>query len=81
MIGAFMTNWDLTNETGHCMADHDREDARFVCDKLNIPFNEVNFVKEYWNDVFRWAYYKYTAMFSPLGRCHVGREMFMLVTM
>ena len=53
VTGVFMRNWDLTNETGHCLANKDAEDAAYVCSKLNIPFHEVNFVKEYWNDVFR----------------------------
>ena len=48
-----MKNWDKTNETGKCSQDEDREDAQYVCQKLGIPFQEVNFVKEYWNDVFR----------------------------
>ncbi|XP_052283082.1 mitochondrial tRNA-specific 2-thiouridylase 1-like isoform X2 [Dreissena polymorpha] len=47
-----MKNWDAVNEHGICTSDIDREDAKFVCDRLNIPFHEVNFVKEYWNDVF-----------------------------
>lgn len=51
--GLFMTNWDSANEHGVCMADIDREDAKFVCSHLGIPFHEVNFVKEYWNEVFR----------------------------
>ena len=48
-----MRNWDVLDETGECAADRDSEDAQFVCHKLNIPFREVNFVKEYWHDVFR----------------------------
>lgn len=48
-----MKNWDSANEHGVCMADVDREHAKFVCDHLDIPFHEVNFVKEYWNEVFR----------------------------
>lgn len=51
--GLFMKNWDSVNEQGVCSADVDREYAQFVCKHLNIPFHEVNFVKEYWNDVFR----------------------------
>ncbi len=53
VTGLFMRNWDALDETGVCSADKDEEDARFVCDKLNIPFHQVNFVKEYWHDVFR----------------------------
>jgi tRNA-specific 2-thiouridylase len=48
-----MKNWDTTNEQGICTSDIDRADAKFACDHLKIPFLEVNFVKEYWNEVFR----------------------------
>ena len=48
-----MKNWDSANEHGVCMADLDRDDAKHVCDVIKIPFFEVNFVKEYWNEVFR----------------------------
>lgn len=47
-----MTNWDQRDETIKCSIDADREDAGFVCQKLGIEFVELNFVKEYWNDVF-----------------------------
>lgn len=56
MIGLFMKNWDALDETGHCSVNKDREDAKFVCDHLKIPFHEVNFVKKYWNEVFRYNY-------------------------
>ncbi|ELU17106.1 hypothetical protein CAPTEDRAFT_228913 [Capitella teleta] len=52
VTGLFMVNWDLRNEVGVCTGDGDKEDAQYVCDHLKIPFKEVNFVKEYWNDVF-----------------------------
>ena len=54
--GLFMVNWDRMNEIGICTADKDREDAQYICSHLNIPFNEVSFVKEYWNDVFRYFF-------------------------
>ena len=47
-----MTNWDQQDETIQCSIDADREDARFVARHLGIEFVELNFVKEYWNDVF-----------------------------
>ena len=49
-----MKNWDIADETGKCTSDADREDAQLVCDHLRIPLMEVNFVKEYWSDVFRY---------------------------
>lgn len=50
-----MRNWDDIDETGVCAADQECDDAKWVCDKLNIPFYQVNFVKDYWNDVFRFV--------------------------
>ncbi|XP_067126030.1 mitochondrial tRNA-specific 2-thiouridylase 1 isoform X2 [Centruroides vittatus] len=52
VIGVFMRNWDVIDETGQCLADKDSEDARYVCRVVGIPFREVNFVKQYWNGVF-----------------------------
>ncbi|XP_022300440.2 mitochondrial tRNA-specific 2-thiouridylase 1-like [Crassostrea virginica] len=52
VLGLFMKNWDEKDEKGHCTSDRDKEDAQFVCQHIGIPFHEVNFVKEYWNDVF-----------------------------
>lgn len=48
-----MKNWDITDEKGFCSGEQDKEDAAYVCQKLGIPFVETNFVKNYWNDVFR----------------------------
>ena len=47
-----MRNWDVKDETGVCSADKDAEHAEKTCRLLDIPFREVNFVKEYWNEVF-----------------------------
>lgn len=51
--GVFMQNWDIADEQGQCSADKDYKDAAIVCDKLGIKLHHVNFVKYYWNDVFR----------------------------
>ncbi|XP_032348364.1 mitochondrial tRNA-specific 2-thiouridylase 1 isoform X2 [Camelus ferus] len=52
VTGVFMKNWDLLDESGVCTADKDCEDAYRVCQILDIPFHQVSYVKEYWNDVF-----------------------------
>lgn len=49
-----MRNWDIKDETGSCTGDKDLQDAAYVCDVLGIRLHEVNFVKEYWNQVFRY---------------------------
>ncbi|KAM5172952.1 mitochondrial tRNA-specific 2-thiouridylase 1 [Mantella aurantiaca] len=52
VTGVFMNNWDVTDEFGVCAAENDCEDAYRVCEKLDIPFHRVCYVKEYWHDVF-----------------------------
>ncbi|XP_033745789.1 mitochondrial tRNA-specific 2-thiouridylase 1-like [Pecten maximus] len=52
VIGVFMVNWDKLDELGECQADKDFEDAKYVCNHLDMPLHKVNFVKEYWNEVF-----------------------------
>jgi len=52
ITGVFMKNWDIKDETGICTAEKDYEDAQWICDKLKIPLVQIDFVKEYWNEVF-----------------------------
>jgi len=56
VTGVFMRNWDIADEMGKCSADKDAEDAAYVCQHIGIPFTEINFVREYWNEVFRWRW-------------------------
>jgi len=53
-VGIFMKNWDSSDEIGKevCSISKDREDMRQVCERLKIPSLEVDFIKEYWNEVF-----------------------------
>eukprot|EP01038_Epipyxis_sp_PR26KG_P008112 gene8112-10987_t len=56
VIGVFMKNWDSVEETDSfesCSISKDREDMIKVCEKLSIPYFEVDFIKEYWNKVFQ----------------------------
>lgn len=52
VVGVFMKNWDEVDEFGKCKGDTDWEDAQYVCQRLQIPLHQVNFVKQYWNEVF-----------------------------
>lgn len=52
VIGVFMKNWEEKDATGVCQSTLDFEDVVRVCDKLDIPYYSVNFVKEYWDNVF-----------------------------
>ncbi|XP_043680583.1 mitochondrial tRNA-specific 2-thiouridylase 1 [Vespula pensylvanica] len=65
VTGVFMKNWDILNEKGVCLAEKDYKDAKKVCEKLDIPLFQVNFVKEYWNDVFSTLLEKYQSGYTP----------------
>jgi tRNA-specific 2-thiouridylase len=62
VIGLFMRNWDaaLNNDIegnptfnqNICPQEKDYNDAEKVCEELNIPLHRVDFIKEYWDDVF-----------------------------
>jgi tRNA-specific 2-thiouridylase len=51
VIAVFMQNWDQANDD-HCTANEDLKDALLVCQQLQIPFETINFAKEYWRNVF-----------------------------
>lgn len=60
--GLFMRNWDATlnndvlgNPTlndGICPQEQDYNDAKKTCEILGIPLHRVDFIKEYWDNVF-----------------------------
>ena len=62
VAGAFMRNWDsaanndiLGNPTVDnevCPQEMDYHDAQKVADALDIPLLRIDFIKEYWDDVF-----------------------------
>ena len=61
VIGLFMRNWDSSingedyhNEGDICPQEVDYNDAKNVCDMLKIPLYRVDFIKEYWDYVFKY---------------------------
>ena len=62
VIGLFMRNWDSTINNDYlgnpnldndiCPQEQDYNDAIEVCKKLNIPLHRIDYVKEYWDNVF-----------------------------
>ncbi|MBL8251687.1 MAG: tRNA 2-thiouridine(34) synthase MnmA [Candidatus Competibacter sp.] len=50
--GVFMKNWEDSHDSGYCSAAEDLEDARAVCETLDIPLHQVNFTKDYQERVF-----------------------------
>ena len=64
VIGLFMRNWDsnINNDilgnpndfNDICPQEKDYNDAKKVCESLNIPLYRVDFIKEYWDYVFKY---------------------------
>ena len=64
VIGLFMRNWDAmvngdvfgnpTLNDNICPQEQDYNDALEVCNKLGIPLHRIDFVKEYWDNVFEY---------------------------
>jgi len=62
VIGLFMRNWDSTLNNDYlgnpnldndiCPQEQDYNDALAVCKKIGIPLHRVDYVKEYWDNVF-----------------------------
>jgi tRNA-uridine 2-sulfurtransferase len=53
VTGIFMRNWHDTENNTDCPATQDLSDAQNVANQLNIPFQAVDFSKNYWDDVFQ----------------------------
>lgn len=64
VVGLHMINWDSRDEapggaaprdngaTGCSVAEADFRDVKRTCERIGIPAEQVNFVKDYWTDVF-----------------------------
>ncbi|NLB49415.1 MAG: tRNA 2-thiouridine(34) synthase MnmA [Erysipelotrichia bacterium] len=73
--GCFMRNWDaLTNNDflgypmlndPQCPQEKDYEDALLVAKKLGIPLLRIDFVKEYWDEVFSFFLNEYKKGRTP----------------
>ncbi|MDH5735268.1 MAG: tRNA 2-thiouridine(34) synthase MnmA [Gammaproteobacteria bacterium] len=63
--GLFMKNWEQDDDDDYCAAAIDLDDARKVCDQLNIKLHSVNFSDQYWDRVFKHFLDEYSAGRTP----------------
>ena len=64
--GVFMKNWsDTKDEEGDCAWRKDREDALRVATQLEIPFETIDFEKEYKEEVFEYMISEYQQARTP----------------
>jgi tRNA-uridine 2-sulfurtransferase len=75
VIGLFMKNWEEDDEHGVCMASKEYDDVIKVCEKLDIEYYSVNFVKEYKDNVFKNFVEEYDAGFTPNPDILCNREI------
>jgi tRNA-specific 2-thiouridylase len=68
-----MTNWD--DDDGYCTAAADLQDARHVCEQLEIPLHHVNFAREYREQVFEHFLAEYRAGRTPNPDVLCNREI------
>ena len=75
VIGLFMKNWEEKDENGVCTSAQDFEDVRAVCNRLDIPYYSVEFVREYWDNVFTHFLREYEAGYTPNPDILCNREI------
>jgi len=75
VIGMFMKNWEEEDENGVCQASKEFADVVKVCEKLNIPYYSVEFVKEYRENVFQNFLEEYEAGHTPNPDILCNREI------
>jgi tRNA-specific 2-thiouridylase len=75
VIGMFMKNWEEKDESGVCTSAEDYRDVERVCDKIGIPYYSVEFVKEYWDNVFTDFLKAYEAGLTPNPDILCNREI------
>ena len=68
-----MTNWE--DDDGYCTAAEDLQDARQLCEQLDIPLHHVNFAKQYRNRVFEYFLDEYRAGRTPNPDVLCNREI------
>jgi tRNA-specific 2-thiouridylase len=71
--GLFMSNWD--DEDGYCTAASDFQDARRVCETLDIPLHRVSFAEQYRQQVFSHFLREYAAGRTPNPDVLCNREI------
>lgn len=68
-----MTNWE--DDDGYCTAADDLQDARSVCEQLDMPLHHANFSKQYRDQVFEYFLDEYRAGRTPNPDVLCNREI------
>lgn len=75
VIGLFMKNWEEKDGDGVCQSSKEFEDVARVCEHIGIPYYSVNFVKEYWDNVFQYFLDELRQGYTPNPDILCNREI------
>ncbi|XP_065194675.1 mitochondrial tRNA-specific 2-thiouridylase 1-like [Sycon ciliatum] len=75
LLGVYMRNWDERDESGHCHGDEEWNQVKSVCNRLDIDCVQVNFVREYWTNVFEQLLDGYRRGMTPNPDILCNREI------
>lgn len=75
VIGLFMKNWEEKDDNVQCLAAQDYQDVARVCEKLDIPYYSVEFIKEYRENVFKQFIEEYRQGLTPNPDILCNREI------
>lgn len=75
VVGLFMKNWDESLDPEHCTSAQDYADVIKVCERLDIPYYSVEFIKEYRDRVFAEFLKQYEAGYTPNPDILCNREI------
>ncbi len=70
----FMSNWE-DDDDAYCTTANDFQDARRVCDALNLPLHRVSFAEQYRERVFKYFLREYEAGRTPNPDVLCNREI------
>lgn len=75
VVGLFMKNWEELDESGVCQSAKEFQDVINVCEKLDIPYYSIDFVKEYRDNVFAHFLKEYSEGHTPNPDILCNREI------
>jgi tRNA-specific 2-thiouridylase len=75
VIGLFMKNWEEFDEFGVCQSSKEYSDVISVCEKLDIPYYSIDFIKEYRENVFNQFVAEYKEGHTPNPDVLCNREI------
>ncbi len=75
VVGLFMKNWEEFDEHGVCQSSKEFADVIAVCEKLDIPYYSVDFIKEYREQVFNHFVEEYKMGYTPNPDILCNREI------